>query len=382
MQKKWEKILPGALGFGLYFAFGAAAGVQLGRTMARYDGVMPFGLCLALGLVLLVAALFLQIILHEAGHLVCGLLTGYRFCSFRIGSLMLYRAASGLRFGRYSLPGTGGQCLLAPPASPENMPVALYNLGGCLMNALTAALFTGVAACCPAGTWGACFLWSLVLSGALFALLNGIPISNALISNDGSNALTFRRDPAARRALWLQLSVHAEITAGRRLRELPEEWFALPESFAAAGPIACSNGYLALCRALDIGDDAAAVAAGKRLLEEAGALPGIHRLLVQQELLFLRLVGVEAAQDTPARPDAALERFWKQAGKLLSTQRMRYAVALLLDGDPAAAGRAERSFGRLAAAYPYPGEAAGEREQLARVRRAAGVTAEGGTENA
>ena len=41
-------------------------------------------LSIALALVSLVVASVLHIILHEAGHLVFGLLTGFRFVSFRI----------------------------------------------------------------------------------------------------------------------------------------------------------------------------------------------------------------------------------------------------------------------------------------------------------
>ena len=33
-------------------------------------------------------AFFLQGAVHEAGHLICGLLSGYGFASYRIGSLM------------------------------------------------------------------------------------------------------------------------------------------------------------------------------------------------------------------------------------------------------------------------------------------------------
>ena len=53
-------------------------------------------------------ALFGQLILHEGGHLVCGLATGYRFVSFRIGSWMLQREHGKLRVRKFTLAGTGG----------------------------------------------------------------------------------------------------------------------------------------------------------------------------------------------------------------------------------------------------------------------------------
>ena len=58
---------------------------------------------------------FLQIVVHEAGHLVFGLLTGYQYSSFRIGSFMWVKLDGKIRLKRYSMSGTGGQCLMAPP---------------------------------------------------------------------------------------------------------------------------------------------------------------------------------------------------------------------------------------------------------------------------
>ena len=152
---------------------------------------------------------------------------------------------------------------------------------------------------------------------------------------------------------------------GERLRDMPEDWFSVPERLDEADALVCSVGYFALCRALDAQQDDAALCLGRRLLAQAKAMPGIHRLLVQQELLFLSLVrGEPVCEGTDL---AALERFWKQAKGLPATQRMRYAVAVLRDGDEAAAKKAAQTFEKIAAAYPFAGELEGEREQMARV---------------
>lgn len=55
----------------------------------------------------LVLSFWLQAILHEGGHLVCGLLSGYRFLSFRVGSFTLLRQNGRLVLRRFYLPGTG-----------------------------------------------------------------------------------------------------------------------------------------------------------------------------------------------------------------------------------------------------------------------------------
>lgn len=84
----------------------------------------------------------LQIIIHEAGHLVFGLLTGYRYSSFRIGSFMWVEENGKIRFKRLSLAGTGGQCLMSPPDMIDGkIPFVLYNLGGSFLNIITGVVF-------------------------------------------------------------------------------------------------------------------------------------------------------------------------------------------------------------------------------------------------
>lgn len=363
MQKRWKQALFIILSLIVGAAFGMALVLLYFAAAPEEASDAPWAVWLLF--LLLLIALYLQMLLHEAGHLVFGLLTGYRFCSFRIGSLMLFRGRDGLRFGRFSLPGTGGQCLLSAPQAQENMPVVLYHLGGCLMNVLIAAVSAAAALLVPGRTWGGCFLWLLAAVGVGLALMNGVPLKLQMVHNDGRNALDLALSPEARRAMRQQLLINERQTMGERLRDMPEDWFSVPERLDEADALVCSVGYFALCRALDAQQDDAALCLGRRLLAQAKAMPGIHRLLVQQELLFLSLVrGEPVCEGTDI---AALERFWKQAKGLPATQRMRYAVAVLHDGDEAAAKKAAQAFEKIAAAYPFAGELEGEREQMARV---------------
>ena len=160
----------GAL-FLLYLDRAEQAGLSKGQRLWAF----------ALMMVCLYGAALIQIIIHEAGHLVFGLLTGYRFCSFRVFSLMWIRENGKIRLKRMSLAGTGGQCLMGPPElSDGKMPVMLYNFGGAILNLVSAALFLGLSFLCPPVSMVRVFLWFLAVFGLGFALMNGLPLPAAV----------------------------------------------------------------------------------------------------------------------------------------------------------------------------------------------------------
>ena len=125
------------IGTGLSLAMGVGCGVVLTSWFDRCPAGVSRPLW-ALGLAAaFLLALLAQITLHEGGHLVCGLLSGYRFCSFRVGSLMWMKVDGHLRLRRLRLAGTDGQCLMSPPDMVDGrLPVTLYNFGGALANLL------------------------------------------------------------------------------------------------------------------------------------------------------------------------------------------------------------------------------------------------------
>src|SRR5699024_442259 len=174
-------------------------------------------------LVLMAVAYYLQLMIHEGGHLIFGAATGYRFSSFRIGSLMLVKTEGKYKRKRMSLAGTGGQCLMLPPEYREDFPVVLYNLGGSLWNLLTGgvclAAFFGISV-----VWLKIFFLWMGVFGILVGLLNGIPMRLGGIDNDGKNIQSALKNKERRRAFWLQLQVSGKQAENVRLKDLPDEW--------------------------------------------------------------------------------------------------------------------------------------------------------------
>ncbi|MCM1504914.1 MAG: hypothetical protein NC127_06940, partial [Muribaculum sp.] len=104
------------------------------ENMASAKGV-EIGCAALVALVSLGVAVVILIPVHEAGHLVCGLLSGYKFVSFRIFNLTFIKVNGKTKVKKFSVAGTGGQCLLTPPDLPlEQIPTIWYNAGGVLAN--------------------------------------------------------------------------------------------------------------------------------------------------------------------------------------------------------------------------------------------------------
>mgnify|MGYP001113349667 FL=1 len=181
--------------------------------------------------------------IHEAGHLVCGLLSGYKFVSFRIFDFTILRSEGRLRVKRFAVAGTGGQCLLSPPDKAlQQIPTALYNMGGVLANVL--ALLAAIPFFyCDSSAYVTEFLGIFVLTDVIMILVNGVPMCINGIGNDAWNMRLLRRNMLSKRGLLIQLRSNALIQSGIRPKDMPDEWFEISgaidyrNAFEAAIPL-------------------------------------------------------------------------------------------------------------------------------------------------
>lgn len=358
----------------MFLALGGVAGVVIVQGMERLmpEGASLLDELLVFGLLLLAfdAIMAVQIAAHEAGHLVFGLMSGYRFVSYRIFGLMWLRDGDRTRFCRYKLAGTGGQCLMEPPGdAPEaEFPVLLYNLGGSLMNLICAALGFALAWALRGLPAAALALNLTGVVGVGYAVINGVPMTLNLVNNDGRNALELRRDPAARRAFWIQLKISALNSRGVRAKDMPEDWFALPDEAGMKNGLTASLAVFAANRLMDARRFDEAEALMERLLQNPGAMPGVYRTLLDSDLMYCKWTGATPPESEP-EPDKARLKAMKALKNLPSVMRTEYALALLRDRDAAKAASVKKRFDALAQSYPYPVELEAERELMERAER-------------
>ena len=325
----------------------------------------PSGLYPLVLLLIYYGAVTAQTVIHETGHLVCGLLSGYTFTSFRIFSFIWIYDGQKVRFRRYSLAGTAGQCLMAPPPMKDGkFPVLLYNIGGPLMNLVTSFLF---------GILLLVFMWvplvsqallTLFIAGILLALTNGIPMRTATVSNDGYNALMLAKDPLAMRAFWSELSINRQSARGMALKDMPEEWFFVPGDEAMGNSLIASLGVNACDRLMRAGDYRQADELTARMLEVAGGMAGVHRCQLVCNRMFMEMVGENRKEVVDGLYTPQQKKRMRALKKLPDIIRTEYTYALLQEKDRKKADACRARFEKLAKNYPYPASVQEERELM------------------
>ena len=316
-------------------------------------------------LVLLYLSWFLHIVIHEAGHLICGLLTGYSFSSFRIGSIMLLKENGKLVTKRLKIAGTGGQCLMAPPEMVNGtFPVALYNLGGPVFNLVVSLAFVPVLLGSPKGGYLALFSFMMVGVGIVCGISNGIPLRTKSVDNDGYNAISLRKNKDAMRAFWIQMKVNEQLRYGVRTKDMPDEWFQVPSDEAMKNSMVATIGVYAASRLIDQHRFNEAEALIVHILEIQTGMVAIHRNLLLCDLIYLELIGQNRSDRIDELYNKDLQKFIKSMKGFPSIIRMKYAYYLLAADDPDMAARLKSSFEKVAATYPYPNDINTERELI------------------
>ena len=312
-------------------------------------------------IVFIIIAFFIQAVIHEAGHLVFGLLTGYEFVSYRIGSVMFIKERGKLRIKLYNIVGTGGQCLMMPPPWKDGVPYKLYNLGGCIMNLVTGILFLVLFFNMEKGSLPASFVGMLSAVGFGNLLINGIPMQLGGISNDGRNALFLGKDETSLRAFWLQLYVNGLIAEGERMRNMPEEWFFLPAGKNLEDPMICTVGVMLYNYYFDCHDFEKAEITAEYMLSAPGLL-GVHKNELLCELMFLRIFRGAEPELIDSLNTPALDKYIRSTANYVSRRRLVYAYQLLYRRNITMAQKCKELFEKTVKNYPYSSEIENEKE--------------------
>jgi hypothetical protein len=320
-----------------------------------------------------IVAVVLSIVVHEGGHLIFGLLTGYRFVSFRVFSLTLIKTDGRYRLKRFALGGTGGQCLMRPPlCAVTDINSRWYNAGGVLMNLLTACIAFVLYYYTP--TDGSRFTEALELFclimfiiNIIIVLTNGIPLRMGGIGNDGYNLLHLERRPADKQLLYRLLEANALVQSGTQPKELPTEWFPQPSTVA---PTDWSDGLQANWQMIAVAhfESQHDWDAAYQLLSDAMAhrqqLLGLFEKELTTEMVFVCLATGRIDEARTYWNDDLMTYVSQYAKTQSSKQRILAATTLLLEDDPAGARQLLATLRERKNDYLLQGEAAMDLELM------------------
>ena len=275
----------------------------------------------------------LHLLLHEGGHCVAGLLSGYRFVSFRIGNITLLRTNNKLRIKRFSLEGTAGQCLMMPPQKPiDDIPTVLYNLGGVLFNIIFSIIGIIIFILTTSASVASCSI-IFAMIGILLALTNGIPMKVGGVSNDGNNVLYLNKDTKAKEAFVYQLITNALVQDGTRPAELPDEYLSFDTDFDYKDPLAVNWLILSASVLIDRQEYDRAYTLLNHAMQHSKEIMQLFVYEIACELVYTALITghIEQAKELYNKD---LARYIEQHKNVMSAkQRISCAIALYIDKD-------------------------------------------------
>jgi len=291
------------------------------------------GLAVLTGMCAFLVSLFVIIILHEAGHLVAGLLSGYKFVPFRVFGYVFIKEDGKLRVKKFGVAGTGGQCLLVPPEKPDDeIPTFLYNAGGIMVQILlllTALPFMWIADSPFMKECIAIFL----LFDVLLLLVNAIPAKMGGIGNDGYNMLYLHKNPLSKHSFVLQLRTNALIQSGVRSKDMPSGWFVWKEDIDWENALEVAIPLMFASREIDKGNFEEAYGLFDKLYSRKDKIMGLYVNEIACELAFCAMATNRIDRAKGLLDDKLLKYIDGYKEVMSSKQRILFAKALLVDSD-------------------------------------------------
>lgn len=312
----------------------------------------------------LYAAIFVQLIVHEVGHLIFGLATGYKFCSFRILNFIWIKKNDKIRLNRFTVPGTAGQCIMEPPDFADGkFPVLLYGFGGVLMNILTGFVFLILYIVFRDAALFSVAMLSLSVMGFILAITNGIPM-RGMIDNDGYNAVSLAQSRDALFSFWVQLAVSSQYAKEVQLKDMPDKWFTVPSAAEMKNSMVAARGVLACSRLMSMREFEKAYELMAWLLELDSGMSELHRNAMICDCLYCELIGQNRREVLARMLTDKYKKFAQSAQFSTSVLRTEYAYALLCEKNQKKAEYLKARFEACAKKYPYLNDIQSERELM------------------
>lgn len=313
---------------------------------------------------ILILALFslllipLQTVIHEGGHCIFGLLTGYRLLSFRIFSVTLIKENGKLQIKRYEASGSQGQCIMIPSFEfKDNYPRIFYHMGGIIADLIVSIISVFIIMGPPIfncierfiGIYTFIFFFGSVI-------INGVPSRKRNINNDGLVLQSILKNGQARVSDYYQRELFNHLYKGNTYRDFPKE------KFQVSAESDLSNVFIAWHKIyegyyyMDIKQWDKALACISTFDDAKISISRAIRITVIAEMLFLY---IELGKNPSEIEDlySSIKKLLKKCRWDYNLVRVRIAYEMFKDRSDENKARIRKELLTLNKYYPYKGEA-------------------------
>ena len=314
----------------------------------------------------------LNLIIHELGHLLGGLLTGWKFVFFSIFKLAFVKRNGNIQVVKCKPNGLNGSVALSPPQLKNDMiPYKGYFFSGALMNILVAGI------CFPLFFHFASHMTFLARTFLVIGLLsldgiaNLVPILGAN-ATDGYQLLTLgsKQNIEARLNFWRASRLSALTVDGCPPRDIPTSYF---QGITSTSRINDMYSFgVALAKYLHLFDKGEEEKALLYLqdLQELVATP--YRPQVNIYLLFHELIGECREEEVNRLYTEEIQKIARAYRFDIGVQRVLYAYARLFAKDTQMAKEQLEAFHKARTRYAINfGSIALEEELIVRIDKIA-----------
>lgn len=303
-------------------------------------------------------------IIHEAGHLVCGLKSGYKFLSFRIFSFSLCKYENGLKLKRFSIPGTGGQCLMAPPEYNDgNFKYKLYLSGGNIATFLLFALEVILVIAIGLDAFAGRVILLAALISLYLLILNAVPMKIGGIANDGFDLKSLGKNQEHKKDFWKSLDVNAKTNSGMLLSEVGIDFDAMDDDellkeidgIAIQIKLNIKVNYLISEKRFD-----EAYTLCKKLLNEKAVIE-LYKYELKCDKMFLEIVMGKEGRVKKTYSDELKQYINRTHKYMITRMRLMYTYYLFMEKDEVKALKEKEAFEKACLNYPDLGEIKSEK---------------------
>ena len=324
-----------------------------------------------LTIILLGAAWYISlasaVIVHECGHLIFGLLTGYKFAAIGFAHHLFLRRDGRLRRFVYKLPGALGFCAMeVPDMKNGTFPFALYLSGGAFGNTFLAlicvfAFVSGIGS--GVLFFPHAFLFPAFVN-AYLAIVSILPIKTKFLNTDGKQLFDLLKHKNMRKSFWACEKISAAQYRGVKFEDIPFEWF--NETDDTQSVYAASIRAVRFLARTETDEPKEVCALIEKELSENHALSGTAKGLLTCMRIYY--------ESTGERDDGTLKKlitqtqidFMKRMKNVPSVIQTEYAYALLVEKDVREASRIKARLEKISKKYPFPAEIDAAKKLIAR----------------